>query len=193
MLPGSFALNVVEVSDSPTDNYFQIHLNPDLTQNRLVKLIFQFYEIAIAFFEGIFPIMSLTVMNIISIRKFKRIMKDKREMSEGKGLMTEKRRFEKADIRFTKLIILLTFIQILTRLFDCIISILLRIKYIENIRIDVSDSLIFFLREVSSILLISAHSFDGVLYFLYDTQVKRVLIRIFRCSQRQQDKPQIEN
>ena len=184
MIPSYFGLKVIQVTDSRAEAnvlnftgeaYFQIGLS-DFGEGSVFKL----YGLVLALFEALFPIMSLSIMNIISICKFKKIMREKRRKSEANVLTAgERSRIDRAEIKFTILIIALTFIQIFCRIFDITAAIFRRLKYVGNANINLSDSLIAVLSELSVFLMLSAHSFDGILYFFFCTQLKKALLRLF--------------
>lgn len=170
-IPFYFAFKIMPKGD---ENLYTIGLT-ELGENMFFKLYLAFLFLL----EDIFLIISLTSLNFIALFKFRKMMKEKRRV-----LVTEKRHIHKAQIRFTKLILALTFICILTRFSDTVVAIL-NVAAAEA-AYDIKEVL----RTLSFFLLIASHALDGILYFTYDMQLGKVLRRkagIRDSSQRGQD------
>ena len=85
-----------------------------------------------AILESVVPLVSLSVLSLASLFKFRKVMNEKKRLTiiaDTNELMTERMvHIDQASIRITKLIIALTLIQILTRLFDASTTILARLS-----------------------------------------------------------------
>ena len=121
------------------------------------------------FIESLVPLVSLIVLNKISLSKFKRIMW---------MVVLDNKRADRANNRFTKLIITLTFICIVTRSFDTVMS--LSHRAVLFFRIDLTEdlnALLRLFRNVSYLLVFGSHACDGVLYYFYDKKMKSLFRR----------------
>jgi hypothetical protein len=139
---------------------------------------FKAYSVLILLLETIVPLVILLVFNIITLIKFKSIM------SKKKRLTNTKTKAKKATIKFTKLILALTFICILARTFDNITAIFKRLKTFYYFQIsDEFTALIDLNKQIAYALLFAVHALDGILYFIYDKEIKRVFHQMF-CAEK---------
>ncbi len=181
-VPSYFGFKIVEqkyTGSNDSEIYFQ------RVANGFGKtMYFKIYFVSLATFEG-FLIVSMTVMNLMSLFKFRKLVNEKKRLTirpEQNRLMTERRHIDQANIRFTRLIIILTFIQIFSQIFERASGILIRIVInndaIHNLR--QFDSLLATLRRLNYFLQISIHSLDGIFYFFCDFQLRRAFRGLFR-------------
>lgn len=145
-----------------------------LINPRLLDLLaFKAYILALILFSSCIPTISLIVLNILSLFKFKRVMKEKKKFSN------ERRRIDKANVRFTRLVVSLGFICIVTRVFEAMAYTFDRVRFVFGVSFSQqATSLIDFLFEISSFLLIASYSLDTILYFVLDKQLRRIIRRI---------------
>jgi hypothetical protein len=151
--PAYFAIEVKKISDMPTEtkgfwtfNYFG------------QTSFFKYYSVILLLFETVIPITILTLFNVMSVHKFRKLMKQKMRIQQNKNRI---KKAEKANLRFTKLIIALTFICIVTRTIDSSSSIFLRMTLL--FKIDLTENQTALLNLVKIIcmgLLFSAHALD---------------------------------
>lgn len=133
---------------------------------------FGVYALVIILLEFVIPLAMLIVLNLKSLIIFRRML----GMLANRRADQETRRFLDFNTRFTKLVIILTFICILTRTFDMMVN--LGHRAVLLFFPDASDELVelfLFLRTVNFLVLITAHAFDGLFYYLYDAKMRNLL------------------
>jgi hypothetical protein len=176
MLSGN---TIVKLSNSPTETsgYLMFSTSSKNIFNSLVA------PMGVLFLEIVFPILHLTTFNIVALLRFKKVIDNKRKvLNDPSGKSKRNKLSEKANHRFTRLIITLTFICILTRVFDMLTSILMRLKrsvdllgpngFLDSFLSNENNALLFLLKQTSFMLLFWSHALDGVLYFFYDKQME---------------------
>lgn len=174
VLPIYFGVNIVKLTDSPvseaeTKGYWALNEFGNTT-------LFKSYAVMALLFEYLTPLPMLITLNILTVIKFKKVMANKIEVV---GRSSETQRAEKAMIRFTRLIITLTFINIVTRTLDSCITVFFRFKIFFNVKIsDEVDAILDLARYVSLIPFFGAHALDGVLYYIYDKNMRSLFSRI---------------
>ena len=143
-----------------------------------LSTFFKVYSLILLLFETIIPLGVLITMSVISLRKFRKLMISKRSISmDGSYIIA-------AEMNFTRLIIALTSICILTRTFDSIMAIYYREKLFFDIKFsETLDAMLYFIKHISTGLLFGAHSLDGLLYYSYDIQMKRLFNQIPEAKQ----------
>lgn len=139
---------------------------------------YQVYVLTVPLVETIIPTVALTIMNIISLVKFNRLIKLKRLISANSGSAYA----DKANMRFTRLIVALTFICIFARTFDLALAMLFRAKTFLGLSLvdDTTWMILSVLQKFALFSLFSAHALDAILYYHYDTLIKRVLFDLFK-------------
>jgi len=161
-IPAYFALKFEKISDLPTETKgFWTFSNFGETN------IFRYYVLILMLFETVIPITILAVFNLLSVHRFKKIMKEKIRRQQ------ENKRAEKANIRFTKLIIALTFICIVIRSIDSCSAILYRMILFFRINLTEDQSAVMYLVKHSLLaLMFISHALDCSLYYMFDNQIK---------------------
>ncbi len=137
---------------------------------------FKAYSVLLLLIESFFPLIILTILNMVTLLKFREVMKNKEQLVASQ----QHQRVNKANNRFTKLIITLTFLSISTRSFDFSIEVVNRV-YRTNL-LSYSDELFALsdlLRQIAYFLLFATHALDGLLFFVNDRQLRLVA---FRCG-----------
>ncbi len=173
IIPAYFALKFEKVSDSPTETKGFWTFSYFGETN-----IFRYYVLIMLLFEIVIPITILTVFNLLSVHRFKKIMREKirRQKDNKKNKTAEKA--EKANIRFTKLIIALTFICIVIRSIDSCSSVFYRLILFYKINLTEDQSAVMYLVKHSVLaLMFGAHALDCLLYYIYDKQIKALFKR----------------
>ena len=163
MIPGYFGVKVVKASDSPTETEGYWTLT-EFGQTGIFKI---FGVVSLAS-ESILPLISLIVMNTIALVKFRKI---KREIADNID-----ERIQDTLNRYTKLIIILTFIVIITRTFDTTVATFRRIKMMIWIVVaDDYEALLKLTRNIGYLLLFAEHALDGLLYYIFDKNMRQFL------------------
>ena len=122
-------------------------------------------------FEHIFLILLLIVLSIIAKIKFRLLL------TRGTvNLVTDSAAMTKMEFRFSRMILILTFIFIFTRLTDLMISLPVRLIYLSNFTVSSEFKiLINFLRQLVYFIFICAHSFNFIIYFYWDSNLRILL------------------
>lgn len=132
------------------------------------KKLFQVYLLAILLVESLIPTLLLIIFNIISLIKFKLVVK--------KNVITPDSLLRRVELQLVRLVLILTFIIIFTRLFDSITAFASRFIIIWDIQVSNEvDALKRLLKQVAYIFLFAAHALDGFFYLFYDRQLKRAV------------------
>lgn len=168
--PAYFSVQVVKTSDSPaeTSGYWTFS---EFGLTKHMKL----YSIFVLLLESLIPLISLIVMNSIAQLKFSEIMKKKR------AIISNDLRAKKASHRFTRLIITLTLISIITRAFDTSLAIFFRARLLTGMAVSIElNALVKLLRAAAFFLQFAGHALDGLLYFFFDSQLRSLFRNPFR-------------
>ena len=160
--PVFFSVTIWKASDSPseTQGYWT---TSELTKN----YFFNMYNVMMFFLESIIPLVTLIALNIVVLFKFRKVMENKRRLL-GKG-----RRTGGAINRFTRLILALSFICIITCSIDTATVALKRYytvhsipqsyQYIEDLN---------FARRFALFLVFAEHGLDVLLYYCCDNNLR---------------------
>ena len=158
--PFPIALQITKVSNSSTETMGYWTLN-DIGKT----LWFRLYSVIILFIEFVLPVLTLCFNNLISWVKFRNAIKRKKRIKGKQDRVIDR----EANIRFTKMILVLTLICIVTRFIDAVIAIFYRIKLFFELQFsDESTALLELFRVIGWFLLFTAHALDGLIYFFYD-------------------------
>ena len=169
-IPGFFAIKFQKMSTMPDEVQSNKIMGYWTLTEFGLSTFFKVYSLILLLFETIIPLGVLITMSVISLRKFRKIMVRKRSIKNDK-----KNFIIAAEMNFTRLIIALTSICILTRTFDSIMAIYYREKLFFDIKFsETLDAMLYFIKHISTGLLFGAHSLDGLLYYSYDIQMKRL-------------------
>ena len=168
-IPGFFAIKFQKNSILPDDVQSNKIMGFWTLTEFGLSTFFKVYSLILLLFETIIPLGVLITISVISLRKFRKLMISKRSISmDGSYIIA-------AEMNFTRLIIALTSICILTRTFDSIMAIYYREKLFFDIKFsETLDAMLYFIKHISTGLLFGAHSLDGLLYYSYDIQMKRL-------------------
>lgn len=163
--PAYFGIQVVKSSDSPTET--KGYWIPSAIGQ---TVLFKIYIFLVLFLESVLPLISLLVMNIIAVVKFRKIKTMIANVIE--------QRTQETLSRYTKLIIILTFICISTRSLDTTLAIYRRVNlFIGIVMTDKLEALFQLFRHFSLFLLFAEHALDGVLYYIFDMNMTEFLKR----------------
>jgi len=135
-------------------------------------IFFRTYFVLVPIFESAIPIITLLAFNITSLFKLKTLINTQR-------VTRNENHFKLVKIKITRLIIFLTFICLVTRTLDFIISTILRVwgllNKCNNEKKEIEASLLL-LRTISFFLIIFAHALDSIFYYFGDSLLKAVSI-----------------
>jgi hypothetical protein len=163
---------IVKLSNSPTETNGYLMFS-ESSKNIINSLV---APMGVLFLEIVLPILHLTTFNIVALHRFKKVIDNKRKvLNDPSGKSKRNKLTEKANHRFTRLIITLSFICILTRVFDLLTAIFYRLRlkgFLDDFLSNENNALLFLLKQTSFMLLFWSHALDGVLYFFYDKQME---------------------
>jgi hypothetical protein len=173
--PVPFALRLSKVSDLPTETmgYW--------SQNEFGDtMFFRIYLPFLAVFEAIIPLIVLIVLNTMTASRFKKVMSTKKQVHRNSS--TTVKRVNKANAKFTSMIISLMLVCIVTRLLDSVTDVYLRLKVTWLVSLEIeTDAIVQLVRYFALFLLQAAHALDGLLYFWFDANFKhRLLLKSVR-------------
>ena len=137
------------------------------------SIYFKVYLFFLFLFEFVIPLCTLSTMNILSVFKFKSLMQRHGNLT---GNQTDAR---EAEVRFTKMILFLSFISLLTRLIDLAITIPNRIAFFSPDTFDKGTiQLLIFSKSFSFFGVNLVLALDGLVYLRMDKNIWK-LIRSF--------------
>ena len=138
---------------------------------------FLIYLLALFFFETVIPLTFLTILNILSIRQYQTIV------SRRRRIIRACLKIEKAELRFTKTVLTLNIIWVISRILDMIIGILNRMVLTEIISLDSELKIVYdFLRDFIFSILYIVHAFEPLVYMIVDKQIRNVVVKILRLN-----------
>lgn len=161
--PVPFILQVFKSRDSTLNS--TVNQRPlgywDVRAGFSESIFFKAYVACAVLFETVIPILSLFTLNIISLVKLKKIQT---YVSDGC--------LRSITIRITRLIIVLTFISLFARLLDFLVNVLrFQLKWLWEVE-QPNEAFLSQLQDFSFLLLLTAHSLDGLFYYFYDRHVE---------------------
>ncbi len=165
--------------------YFSTRIIKSKSRGKFEKQLTQFgtskvysaYFLGVFLFETIFPILVLVVLNVVSVYKFKKLM-------NKKGHLTKNRTEGKlAEVRFTKMVFILTSICILSRVMDFIITFFYRLTIINRLIFSPgSVRLLLFLMSLTNLFLFAVQALDGLVYLIMDRNLWKLSLKIFKLK-----------
>jgi len=156
---GYFAFEIANSSNSTNESTRYLTLN-EFGKTKLYRVYMNLSVLV----ETLIPVVALLTLNAISLIRFKKLMTH----------LGPNRSFK---IQTFRLIIMLTFISLITRTFDLAVSVAIRLRvfYKTNVNINTEiDAVLLLMRTVSFFLLFAAHALDGLFYYVYDRTLKSV-------------------
>ncbi len=168
-------IKVTKISNSPSEtkaywNYSNYSFSTIAT--RLYLAFFVSVEVVV-------PLIILIVLNLIALFKFKKIIAAKRRIQSN-----NESKIEKSEIRFTRLILMLTLICIITRTFDAITGVFSRFKFNGFVIASKEyDGITYIFKIVSLFFLFVSHALDGLLYFVYNKQMQ-YSFKLLKCCKK---------
>jgi len=167
-VPFYFSVNVVQTGNASDSFVMQ------LTEIGASQF-FYFYNIALFFVETVAPVVALTVLNLISVYKFRKLMANKKLLTVDRGGTRH------AEIKFTLMVFILTSICILAHVFDLVVVVIHRMWILEpSLSSRKPWELIVFVREYANIFLYVVHALDGLVYLKMDKNLWSLILKMFR-------------
>ncbi len=139
----------------------------DLYYFNFTKNIYtEVYILGLFLIEAVIPVFIISVLNIYSIVKFRKIVNLRNT--------TETRQIE---LKYTKLVLILTSICIITRTIDLCAGIFYRSEFFKIYAYSPGDIiLINFFREFAFCLLYCSHAFENFFYLFMDRHIRQTII-----------------
>jgi len=138
-----------------------------------VSGVFTAYFFLLLLIETVIPLAIHLFLNIVSIYKFKNLMERHANLTNNQ---TEARM---AEVRFTKMVLLLSFITSVTRILDLIFTIANRIYYIAPYLFQPgAGDKIMFAKSLSNLIVYGAFALDVLVYLIMDNNLWRLISTI---------------
>lgn len=140
---------------------------------------FSFYVLFLFFIETLIPLIILTTLNLLSVRYYRR---DRYERIRYQITITG---LKKIELRFTRTVLRLNMILIVSRGLDMIIETIFRLTLIGILLVDYkTEILIRGFKQLSFCILIAVHAFESLVYLKMDQNIKRVVSELFQRNNR---------
>jgi len=153
-----------------TETFYIVNLTPFGTSK-----IFSVYSVSVALFQSVIPVTALAIIGVISVRKFKRVMQIKSHLTKNQ---TE---CKKAEVNYTRSVLITTNICVITRFSDLCARTIVRLIQYKIIEVSLTTTaLMELLRNCTYSLLFLAIAIDGVVYLVIDTRLKQVVSKMFK-------------
>lgn len=137
---------------------------------------FKMYSVVSLLFETILPITGLTTMSILTIRAYRTRMRNQAEF-----MSTSINRLQNLEIRFSRIIVILTLLFIISRTGDSAVSIGMRsIVYFKIDYTTESGLIVNFFRQLTLFFYFSVHSFNGLIYLVIDKKLLKMCESILK-------------
>ncbi len=165
-VPAHLAVRIVAGSTNQT--YIK-----ELTQFGSSKTLLV-YSVLVFLFESVIPCVVMIFLNCVSNYKFRDLMYRHAHLTKNK---TESK---KAEIRFTKMIFILTSICILSTFLDLVTTLLARlIPQDTSLFSPTFVKALAFAKSVTNLLVYSVHALDGIIYLKLDKNLWQLILKIF--------------
>lgn len=158
LMPFYFTLIIV----STDKGGFAIGLRNELNSLGYISI----YALLLPLLEVFIPLVSLAILNVIFVVKYYNFMVRKAHLTRNRTSNKQ------AELTFTRASLILSTINILTRLFDLIVVILTRVVFplLFNYHI-----MAYYLTAQSNLLMFLAHAFDALILFKMDTNLRKLV------------------
>lgn len=138
-------------------------------------IIYKIISIIVILPESLLLVMILTVMNILTLRDFIQYSKNKAVLRS-----LNRREQNNQNIQFTRIIIILTILFIVTALFDNSSAIFARLIILFELELNQETIAIGdCIRQFTLLLIFIIHSFDVFIYVPMDRNLRRLIRRLF--------------
>ena len=161
----------IKIEKCETEEKYYLETN-EFALSRIIYI-----NIAIFFVGTVIPLTLLTILNIYSIRKYRQIIIEK------KRLRVNTEEISKGELRFTKTVITLNAIWIVSRCLDLIITVIYKFSVRQILQVNLeSIILIEALRNFSNLIMIIVHSIEPLVYLKMDRNVRGVVWALFKWN-----------
>ncbi len=176
VLPGVFSVNIYpdQVANSTTISTYSTELSQFGTSS-----VFLAYSLALVLVENVLPVLIMIFLNAVSVSKFKRLM-----YTHG-HLTRNQTDAKKREVRFTKMILILSSICIVSRLMDMISSMAYRVTILNPAMFSQATiDLTVFFRNLTNLCLYAVNSLDALVYFKMDTNLWKIILNFFKVGKK---------
>lgn len=168
-LPAYFGIKIVESNSNGM--YFW-----ELNEFGSTKF-YIIYVLTVFLIETVIPLTLLTTLNAMSIRRYRQ------NTLERRRLQTTIKHIKKIEIRFTKTVLILNIILIVSRGLDMIIGVITRIIIFGEVEISRESGILFDTsRTFIFSILFFVHAFESIFYLLMDRNIKGAVTEILNCN-----------
>jgi len=137
------------------------------------SVYFQVYFFVLFLIETIIPLSVFLWLNIVSRFAFKRLMQRHADLTGNQAMSRS------AEDRFTKMVLLLSAVTLVTRLIDMVASTLTRISVIApSVFNQDTIEVIIFSKSLSFILINTALAIDALVYLRMDKNIWRLILNL---------------
>jgi len=136
---------------------------------------FSIYSIALFILVIVFPLVAATIINSISMYRFKKILETKA------NLTNKSKQCKNAELRYSMCVFILAAISILSRSLDMVGTIFNRLLYFypeiilpENVRWIVLS------KSVTNLIMFTVNALDGLIYLKMDNNLWQLVFKRFK-------------
>ena len=139
----------------------------------------QIYVICIYLVESVIPTILLILFSFIAKTKFnKRIRKNQDRKS---GLATNPNKLIKDEIQFSRMTMITMTLFCTVRLIDMAIGLAFRMNTVFDYFDCKIDAIIYLLRQLVFLLMLSSHAFNTLIYYAMNSKLKEILPKRSCC------------
>jgi hypothetical protein len=137
----------------------------------------QIYVICIYLVESVIPTILLILLSFIAKTKFnKRIRKN-----QETGLATNPNKLIKDEIQFSRMTMITMTLFCTVRLIDMAIGLVFRMNTVFDYFDCKIDAIIYLLRQLVFLLMLSSHAFNTLIYYAMNSKLKEILPKRSCC------------
>lgn len=130
------------------------------------------------FLNSVLPVIILTIFSLVSIQRFKKFMRIKRQITRE-----SRDNLDKKENSFFRMTLIVTVLFALTRTTDMISNILQKYFFYKNGDIsDETKAVIDLVKQITMLMMISCHTFNACIYVGMDSNLISLLRRIVGIS-----------
>ena len=141
----------------------------NFTQTDLGKI----YVLCIVLVECVFPTTLLIILSFIAKSKFNQRVRKNQE----KGLATNPNKLIKDEVQFSRLTMITMILFCTVRLIDMCAALALRLNVFTSFAIlnCKAEPILYLVRQLTYLLLLSSHAFNTFIYFAMNSKLKEIL------------------
>lgn len=133
--------------------------------------IFKIYILLVFIIENVLPTVLLITFSLIANAKFKKRVR----MNQETGMVRSSEELRKDEIRFSRMIMVITIVFSVTRSFDLIVGLAFRvIIFIAPSNYEIKVIMNFF-RQLAYLFLISANALNSLIYMSMKSKLRQIL------------------